>query len=316
MSEAPVIRPKKIIKKHGGHHGGAWKVAYADFVTAMMALFMVLWILSSGPEVKNSVAAYFTDPRGVPVIEPGRGDMGNVGVGVLKGAQSVSTGKGSGSGENFARPIDEQLEQTREEMRVMGRSIAQIIAEDPKLKELAEAVNVTLTEDGLRIEFGEDADTYFEAGSARPRPLLRYVLGLILPDIEKVGTPIIVEGHASSEGGSEEQNWRLSSERAMALRRELTDLGVAPERIPQVRAMGDRQPRVGLAPEDPRNRRVSILLTTKKLDEFKQNDAIEEFWGGDPLTAAAKYSEGKPDTGAGGQPMFVQPGVTPAPDTE
>ncbi|MCC6158050.1 MAG: OmpA family protein [Deltaproteobacteria bacterium] len=283
------LRPKKIIKRHGGHHGGAWKVAYADFVTAMMALFMVLWILSQGPEVKNSVAAYFTDPRGVPVVQPSKGTLDNMGVGIMDKMPNVGVGsKGEGSGERFAealtneatpKPGDPKQKSgggpggegngaAAKKLRDAGEKIAEAIKANPKLAEVSKAISVRMTDEGLRIELREQqGGTFFDSGKANPKPALRKVLREVMPEIVKTSQPVVVEGHTDAKpysAGAGYTNWELSADRGNALRRLMLGLGATEERIREVRALADRRPLPDMDPLDPRNRRVSILVALEE----------------------------------------------------
>lgn len=282
------LRPKKIIKKHGGHHGGAWKVAYADFVTAMMALFMVLWILSQGPEVKNAVAAYFTDPRGVPVVQPSKGTLDNMGIGIMDKMPNVGVGaKGEGSGERFAEPLTNEAtpkpgdpKQSKgggpgegngaaaRKLRDTGEKIAAAIKSNPKLAEVSKAISVRMTDEGLRIELREQqGGTFFDSGSAAPKPALRDVLREVMPEIVKTSQPLVVEGHTDAKPYSAKAgytNWELSADRGNALRRMMLGLGATEERVREVRALADRRPLPDMDPLDPRNRRVSILVALEE----------------------------------------------------
>ncbi len=244
-----------IVKKKkgggGGHHGGSWKVAYADFVTAMMAFFMVMWILGMDDKVKQAVEGYFSNPIG---YKKGYG----------AGASPISSG---------ASPARAATQQVRILMRgaesqAMAKTAAQIkqlIAGDPSLKQLHAKVDVVVSEDGLRIELVEsgDGETFFPVGSTSMKPATVIALRLITPAVEALGNPVVIEGHtdaATYGAGAQYNNWDLSAERANAARRVLEASGLPSERIDEVRGMADRRPRV---PDDPyaaANRRISILL--------------------------------------------------------
>ncbi len=333
------LRPKKIIKRHGGHHGGAWKVAYADFVTAMMALFMVLWILSQGPEVKNSVAAYFTDPRGVPVVQPSKGTLDNMGIGIMDKMPNVGVGsKGEGSGERFAEPLTNEATPqpgdpkkksgggdggpggagngaAAKKLRDAGEKIVAAIKSNPKLSEVSKTISVRMTDEGLRIELREQqGGTFFDSGSASPKPALREVLREVMPEIAKTAQPVVVEGHTDAKpysAGAGYSNWELSADRGNALRRMMLGLGATEERIREVRALADRRPLPDMDPLDPRNRRVSILVALEE-PVPGLTDEGEELMFENPLAPAIAPGGPAPDPNA---PM-TSPAASPAADAE
>ncbi|GJG86553.1 flagellar motor protein MotB [Gemmatimonadetes bacterium T265] len=244
-----IVRKKKVAG--GGHHGGSWKVAYADFVTAMMAFFMVMWILGMDDKVKQAVEGYFSNPVG---YKKGYG----------AGASPISSG---------ASPAKAATQQVRILMRgaesqAMSKAAAQIkqlITGDPSLRQLHAKVEVTVTNDGLRIELVEsgDGETFFPVGSTAMKPAAVIALQLIAPAVSTLGNPVVIEGHtdaATYGAGAAYNNWDLSAERANAARRVLEASGLPAARVEEVRGMADRRPRV---PDDPyaaANRRISILL--------------------------------------------------------
>ena len=244
-----VIIKKKVVGGHGGHHGGSWKVAYADFVTAMMAFFLVMWIIGMDDKAKESIQGYFSNP-----------------VGFKKGFGSGSSPMGSGNapvmgGRNSPMPARLAEQEAMESMR-------QRLEEAFKgtdLQGLAEHVDITVTHEGLRIEFGEglSGDATFASGSAvMTAPMLR-ALAILGAEISPLPNAIIIEGHTDGAplnrpGGY--SNWELSSDRANAARRALQSQGVAPARVVSVRGFADRNPKITDFPLDPRNRRISILL--------------------------------------------------------
>src|SRR5271155_3307740 len=180
----PIIIVKKIV--HGGHHGGAWKVAYADFVTAMMALFIVLWLLSSSADVKKAVGGYFRDPSG----------------------RSALTGTGqSGSSENIGIAKDD--------MGKLKEKLEAAVRQAPNVGKLKDQVQMTVTGEGLRIELLESAtNTFFESGNAQPTGSGREILQLLAVELGKLPNRMSVEGHTDSSPYISEtgySNWELSS---------------------------------------------------------------------------------------------------------
>ncbi|RMF15005.1 MAG: chemotaxis protein MotB [Candidatus Dadabacteria bacterium] len=262
-AKRPII--KKVVKKKAGHHGGAWKVAYADFVTAMMALFMVLWIMGQSPEVKNNIAAYFTDPRGVPVIQNSSLLLNNMGAGVFQGMprpNQMSHTKGKGTGDQFAR----SLSQMDPELFKAVRDLLKHLRKDAKLREIAKMIKIRVSEEGVRIELSDRADrTFFASASATPTPELERAVDTVFAAVADLDRPIAIEGHTDSvpfAAGSGTNNWDLSSARAQTVREMLLARGLPEQRIREIRAYADRRPLLPNDPKDPRNRRVSILLGT------------------------------------------------------
>jgi chemotaxis protein MotB len=236
MPEAPVIIIRRR-KHHTPHHGGAWKVAYADFVTAMMALFIVLWLLSSSDQVQKAVGGYFSDPTG-----PGR-DIGNG----LRGAGG------------------ESLTVARDDIPKLKQKLDQAIMETASLTKLKEHVIMAITGEGLRIELseGSQASFFFESGSPQPTAYGKEILSVLAAEIGKMPNKVIIEGHtdASSFGGRKDySNWELSAERANSARRWMRQSGIRPDQIAQVRGYADQKLRNTADPNDPSNRRITLII--------------------------------------------------------
>ncbi|MGA9671425.1 MAG: flagellar motor protein MotB [Terracidiphilus sp.] len=227
-----------IIKKksgHGSHHGGAWKVAYADFVTAMMALFIVLWMMNASKEVQEAVGGYFKDPRGSSKMVGSNKNGAGVYVALKK--------------EDLLK-LKEQLE----------KSIHRL---DPNEK-LKGQVEITITDEGLRIELMESAKgTFFELGSPTPTPALKELLQVMSGELSKLPNKVSIEGHTDSTPYSQVKaydNWDLSSDRANAARRLMQQEGIHGDQISQVRGFADQRLRILDKPEDPSNRRISLIV--------------------------------------------------------
>lgn len=230
---APIIVKKQA--SHAAHHGGAWKVAYADFVTAMMALFIVLWMMNASKQVQEAVGGYFKDPRGT--------------------AKVVGSNK-NGAGE-FVALKKEDLEKLKEELL---RSIHHL---DP-LDKLKNQIEITITQEGLRIELMESAKgTFFELGSANPTPALLELLKVLSQELGKLPNNISIEGHTDSKpysGAKNYDNWDLSSDRANEARRIMQSEGIRPNQVSQVRGFADQRLKLPQKPEDPSNRRISLIV--------------------------------------------------------
>jgi chemotaxis protein MotB len=233
-SEEPIIIVKKIAG-HKGSHGGAWKVAYADFVTALMALFIVLWLMNTSKPVQEAVGGYFRDPNGT---------------GQKKGTQM------GGAGDAGAAKTEDMAKLKRDLMLSMAK-----MADFEKLKKLIE---LTITPEGLKIELMEDPHgTFFENGSAQPTLVLQSVLKILVPELGKLPNPISIEGHTDSRPFSDSKiygNWELSTDRANAARRLMESNGIRSEQIVQVRGCADRNLRNSRNPEDSSNRRVAVII--------------------------------------------------------
>jgi chemotaxis protein MotB len=235
----PPARPVIIVRRktggHGGHHGGAWKVAYADFVTAMMALFIVLWLMSADKEVQEAVSAFFNNPAG-----PGK----------LTGTAAAGLGNA--------------LEVPKEDMRKLAEKIQQALLKVPNFRNLKDHVEITITSDGLRIELLEtEAGMFFESGKAVPTESGSELLALLAGELGKLPNSLLIEGHTDSKPFSKDDgysNWELSADRANSARKLMQANGVRPEQVGQVRGFADRQLR---HPEDPKgasNRRISVIV--------------------------------------------------------
>lgn len=244
-----IIIVKKKKASHGGHHGGAWKVAFADFMTAMMAFFMVMWLIAMKQDVKLAIAAYFRDPG---AFESTRGGLLQGGSGALDGA-SASPAKTAIKEETSRQALERAAQRMRQEL-----------AKEVGLEQLGKQVEITITNEGLRIELLDSEETmFFESGSAALKPGTERMLALIARELGRLGRPVIVEGHTDSRpytGRNAYSNWDLSADRANSARRIVEASGLAREQIRSVRGYADRHLRVTSAPADARNRRVSLVV--------------------------------------------------------
>ncbi len=246
--EAQPIIIKKVYKVHGGHHGGAWKVAFADFMTAMMAFFLVLWLVGQDQETRDSIAGYFRDPIGF--------DRGG----------KMGSGKGAGLMQGQTGMMDKTTASSviRKKMKEAAESIKQNLMLTDEFKGLRNNVQVELTSEGLRIQIIEGGDSsFFESGSARMSPTGEAVLGLIAQEVKKLPNRIVFEGHTDASGSANQfgySNWDLAADRANYSRKVVLRNGVRPSQIKEVRSYAATQLFYPDKPEDPHNRRVSILV--------------------------------------------------------
>jgi chemotaxis protein MotB len=254
-------RPIVIIKKkggHGGHHGGAWKVAYADFVTAMMALFIVLWLLNSSKQVQVAIGGYFKDPTG--------------------SSKKVGSNM-TGTGESFSLTKD-NMPRLKEELTKAVRQIA-------NFEKFKNQIDMTVTSEGLRIELMEtESGTFFDSGSAAPTGNGKELLRMLAQELGKLPNKVSIEGHTDSKpyaGKSDYGNWELSADRANAARRLMQTNGLGNRQVTQIRGYADEKLRKPTDPFDPCNRRISVIV-----QYIVKNDDDED------KTAGSSPVEGSP----------------------
>jgi chemotaxis protein MotB len=258
----PVIIVRKQRAAHHGHHGGAWKVAYADFVTAMMAFFLVMWLIGASPDVKKSIAGYFRDP-GVFDYEHSV-DM------MPSGMTGVDAGRAA---ETPAMPDAAALRVEQKQLRAAAEHIREGLARVGGLAELRDQIEFTVTAEGLRIELVErDGSSFFDSGSAVLRGESVRILGVIAAELGTMTNDVVVEGHTDSlpYSGQQYSNWELSSDRANAARRVMEGGGLAAGQVQGVRGYAATQLRLPEAPRDPRNRRVSIVVRSHSQKGLEQ----------------------------------------------
>ena len=251
---APIVVVRKVVHR-GGHHGGAWKVAYADFVTTMMALFIVLWAAGQDTNVRESIATYFRNPDAVRVAPIGARGSGLLPAktGVVSNAAEAAPGKGA-----EAEGEEQALEQAADSIRVAIDSVGD-------LKTLSRQIRIDVNPEGLRVQFVEfDDSLFFEVGSARLKPALTRLLAIVAETVGKLPNGVVVEGHTDERAYAREgkgyTNWELSADRANSARRVLEASGIDPRHIVRVIGYADREPLVRDNPLDPTNRRVSVIV--------------------------------------------------------
>ncbi len=264
----PII-VKKITIVAGGHHGGAWKVAYADFVTAMMAFFLLMWLLGATTEKqRKGIADYFT-PTLVKMRQGSAGGYGVLGGSSLTDVDDYPHRAGQTGNKTLSVPRDatggpKEGGSKIKRSQVMKERIAQKLAQSEKLKKLARQVRMTETPEGVRLDLVDDADfSMFLLGTTVLTPdaaeLLRAIGQAIAPD----PTQLTIRGHTDSlpwKNGVA-NNWSLSAGRAETTRQTLMRQGIAEPRFRRIEGVADREPLVQNNPADPRNRRMSILIT-------------------------------------------------------
>jgi chemotaxis protein MotB len=257
---APIIVIKKVVKGHGGH-GAAWKVAYADFVTAMMALFMVMWLLAqTDKEQQKELSEYFR-------------------TGVFSGAPSILEG-GSGlldKGWIDVVPSNAETALARDAETISG-TLKGMAESDPKMMQMKDAINVKVTEEGLLITFTDNNEALlFDVASADLKAPLIHVLQGLGPVLAQMSYKVRIQGHTDARpfpAGSVRSNWSLSFERAEQARRVLQQAGLPEDRLVGVFAHGASAPLDPEHPNAPANRRLSILALPSDFEPLKaQSDS-------------------------------------------
>lgn len=264
-SEIRIVKKKK---GHAGHHGGAWKVAYADFVTAMMAFFLVMWITGLSTELKESVAGYFKDPTGfMEAVKGGNAPF-----------ETTAPGEGEKSSEEQIA-IDSKAAE-RERLKSAKETIEKMVAATPEFKDLKKHMDIRLVDEGLKIELLEDKENlFFDAASAVVKPNTRKLLKAFASELGTLPNSIIIEGHTDNRPlnrSDEYSNWELSADRANSARRIMMASGLAKDQVPQVRGYADTQPRDPEHPDHFSNRRVSIIVVMKETQESEGSEEPEK----------------------------------------
>ncbi len=269
---APII-VKKVTIVEGGHHGGAWKVAYADFVTAMMAFFLLLWLLGATEEKqRKGIADYFT-PTLVKLRKESAGSNGLLGGASLTDPDNYPNRQGQTGSRTLTIPRDATggptstgsgSDSDARKLQEIQEKIQKKLAQRRQTKQLARQVRVMRAPEGIRIDLMDDADfSMFELGTTILTKPARELLGVMSETLKDELAPLIVRGHTDSlpwRGGVKTNNWSLSAGRAEATRQALVLGGVTQNRFARIEGVADTEPLVTDNPADPRNRRISLLL--------------------------------------------------------
>lgn len=232
-----MANPMHDIEEEDGHRGGAWKVAYADFVTALMSLFIVLWLMTAAEPVRKAISSYFNDPRGRLH---------------LKGTSHAGSG--------------EALAVTRNNVGALKQRLENAMRQLPEFRELGRYVLFSVTGEGLRIELQESSGgMFFEVGNSRPTRNGQVLFEALAVELSKLPNKLVIEGHTDARayrgnGILGYTNWDLSFDRANMARRIMLASGLEESRVSEVRGFADRRPITG-DPNESRNRRVSVVVT-------------------------------------------------------
>jgi chemotaxis protein MotB len=272
-----VIRRKKAAH---GHHGGAWKVAYADFVTAMMAFFLVMWLAAQDSRIRDAVAGYFQEPGLLPyqqsnsVLATGNGGIDSAGMPILN------------------RKFNGALEAEQRALVKAAGHIHQGLSELAGSEQLRNQIQYSWTTEGLRIELiDQSGSSFFTSGSAALRGETEKILAIIASEVGKLPNQVVVEGHTDAQPyglAARYSNWELASDRAQAARRVMQAGGLRPDQVGAVRGFADRDLRVPENPLDARNRRVSIVVRYQSAVDAERTvrarqtspEAVEKVAGG------------------------------------
>lgn len=247
MKEKKIII-KKVKKITGGHHGGAWKVAYADFVTAMMAFFLLLWLISMvAPEKRAQLSSYF---KQFSVFQQS-------GQSFMEKSSEVFTESGEKTQNISADKFSSSVQNPSEFKETIKKAIQE------KLGDIKEQILVDVIEGGVRIQLVDnEGKPMFDLGSSKPTVLATRIMSVIGDNVKMMPNTVAIEGHTDSltYKSTSYGNWELSTERALSARKLLEEFGLAPNRLTRVAGYSDTVPLVSDDPKDPRNRRISIIL--------------------------------------------------------
>ncbi|MDO9237807.1 MAG: flagellar motor protein MotB [Aquabacterium sp.] len=274
-----------IIKrvKKGGHavHGGAWKIAYADFVTAMMAFFLLMWLLGSTTEGdKKGIADYFNSPLKIAMFGgSGAGDASSIvkggGNSLSESVGQVKKGSTSETAADKARKKAIRQEQGRAEssrLRALKDKMEEVIANDERLSKFQSQIRLDLTAEGLRIQIVDDLNRpMFNSGADEVNVYMRDILRAIGHVLEEVPNRLTIEGHTDAQpfsaGDQGYSNWELSADRANASRRELIAGGLMGNKILRVQGLSASVPFEKNDPDSPMNRRISIIVMNREAED-------------------------------------------------
>jgi len=274
-NHAVVVVKRKRKAKHGGSHGGSWKIAYADFMTAMMAFFLVMWLLSSStPETREQIAEYFQTPLRVALAHGNKSSL----------SDSVIPGGGENvikqDGEVLKKTLDkldQKKKKTDQNLETLREKLRSLIKQDPRLSNFQSNLLLSLTENGLLVQITDSQDRpMFKVGSREPEPYMRAILEALAPALNELPNRITISGHTDSlpyaAGDAAYGNWELSADRANASRRALIKGGISADKFLRIIGMSDSVSLDSSGRDNPLNRRITILVHSKE----KENEILKE----------------------------------------
>ncbi len=272
----PIIVKKIIAEAHGGHHGGAWKVAYADFVTAMMAFFLLMWLLGATTEKQRKALADYFTPTLVQTKQESAGSNGFFGGDSITSVDNYPNRAGQTGTRSITIPRDATggpkeaagIEKQKEKFQQLQKALEQRLKSTKELKRFAKNVRFTDTRQGLRIDLVDEADyTMFVSGTGSMTQDAQFLLAQVADLISGMDNGLIVRGHTDALPYGKQKdmnNWRLSADRAEATRAFLVKRGVSNDRFLRIEGVAEKEPYIPSDPFDPRNRRMSITLGWSK----------------------------------------------------
>lgn len=301
MAEAQPIIIKKVKKGGHGAHGGAWKLAYADFVTAMMAFFLLMWLLGSvdGQKLKG-IAEYFKDPW-KPSLAGGASTGDAVSV-IQGGGEDITQSEGQvkmtnegkkeslidASEQDNEAVIDEQQDEERkamlrdsQQLQALEQKIEEMVETNPVLKQFESQLKIDITAEGLRIQIvDQEKRPMFGAASARMEPYAAQILDQIAPVVNELPNRISITGHTDAKPfpgtGQGYTNWELSADRANSARKELIRGGLKEDKVMRVIGLASSVPLDQAHPMDPINRRISIIVMNKQtVDSIMSGNKVD-----------------------------------------
>lgn len=306
MADGKKLQPiiiKRIKKTGHAAHGGAWKIAYADFVTAMMAFFLLMWLLGSTAKGElDGIASYFASPVKVSLMGgPGTGNSSSI---LPGGGRDLSKAFGqmdSGDAERAAKVMGAQMAQeakARQEaarLDALEKKIASVIESNPKLAEFGNQIQLEKTTDGLHIQIVDQQNRpMFDTGSSLVKPYMRDILQEIGRALGDVENSIALAGHTDAtpygNGQRGYSNWELSADRANASRRELVSGGLPDNKLRRVEGLASSRLLRPESPTDPINRRISIVVMTQAAEDRMAPGSIPAVVAAPAAPAAAQTS--------------------------
>ncbi|AWH24080.1 flagellar motor protein MotB [Stenotrophomonas sp. YAU14D1_LEIMI4_1] len=278
----PTVIVRKVRKAgHGGHHGGSWKVAYADFVTAMMAFFLVLWLMASTSKPERAaISEYFRNPSPLagqsPTPAPGMAGPGGASTSMIKlgGATDLSRGNSNDPFQNqkqaLQQPVDQQ-QRDKQQLEALMKELQEAISRSQALEPFKDQLLLDLTPEGLRIQIVDKQNRpMFDLGSASLKPYTQQILHELAEYLNHVPNRISLTGHTDITAYSAARgygNWELSADRANAARRALVDGGLEDSKITRVVGLSSSVLFDKVDPQNPINRRISIVVMTHAAEE-------------------------------------------------
>jgi chemotaxis protein MotB len=302
MADAQPEVKIRIVKKKGGHaaaHGGAWKVAYADLVTALMSFFLLMWLLSSAnANVKAAIAGYMREGKEFFNTDKGKAIMDSYGRGILPGGRGVSDGPDGGEGGVAEVSSEEILQQEQKTMENTAAAIEKAFTDDKLLQAFKDQINMDFTDEGLRIQVQDKAaQVLFDSGSAQLKPYTLAILKEIARELGKLPNHVVIGGHTDAVRYPTQAytNWELSADRANAARRVMESSGFHAGQVTRVTGYAESIPLEGKEPKDPQNRRISIMVLNAASDraenERRKSKGKRENTEKAPAKDGAKVSE-------------------------